>query len=69
VQHRFEPVILAATLVLIPALIVENDASSHWWREAAKVANWATGGLRSRVGFILIVAPRKAAALRAHWLT
>jgi len=56
-------------VVLIRALIVENDTSSHWWREAAKVATGRAGGLRSQLAFILIAGSAKAAALRAHWLT
>jgi voltage-gated potassium channel len=69
VTHPFEPVVLVATLALIPVLIVEHDVSSGGWLTAAKIANWAIWGIfAAELAFILIVAPRKAAAMRAHWL-
>lgn len=69
VTHPFEPAILAATLALIPVLIIERDVSSGAWVTVAKVANWAIWGIfAAELIFILVVAPRKKAALRAHWL-
>ena len=39
------------------------------WREAAFAANWVIWSLFvAELVFILSVAPRKAAALKAHWL-
>jgi voltage-gated potassium channel len=69
VSHPFEPVILAATLAMIPVLIIERDANSHGWRTFAQVANWMIWGVfAAEIAFVLVVAERKRAALRAHWL-
>jgi voltage-gated potassium channel len=56
-------------LALIPVLIIERDVSSGGWVTVAKVANWAIWAIfAAELAFILVVAPRKKAALRAHWL-
>ena len=39
VEHPFEPIVLAATL-LIPVIIIERDAESDGWVDAAFMANW-----------------------------
>ena len=59
---------LAATLALIPVLIIQIDASGGW-RTAAFVANWLIWAVFAfELGAILVVASRRGAALRAHWL-
>jgi voltage-gated potassium channel len=69
VKHPFEPVVLTATLAMIPVLVVQADATSEGWKTFAEVANWVIWAVfAAEVAFILIVAPRKRAALRAHWL-
>jgi voltage-gated potassium channel len=69
VTHVFEPVVIAATLALIPVLIIEADVKSEGWQTFATVANWVIWGIfLLEFVFILVVAPRKIAALRAHWL-
>jgi voltage-gated potassium channel len=69
VVHRFEPVVLAATLALIPVFVIEAEATSDRWKDVALAANWLIWFVFAvELGFILVVAPRKAAALRAHWL-
>jgi len=69
VETPFEPVILAATLAMIPVLILQRDAKSHTWQTAAQAANWVIWGIfAAEVVAILVVAQRKRAALRAHWL-
>jgi voltage-gated potassium channel len=69
VHTPFEPVVLAATLALIPILIIESDATSAGWQRFVDVANWVIWGVFVlELGAVLIVAPRKKAALRAHWL-
>jgi voltage-gated potassium channel len=69
VQHRFEPVVIAATLALIPVFIIEAEANSSTWKDAAYAANWLIWSVfAAELVFILVVAPRKQAALRAHWL-
>jgi hypothetical protein len=68
VQTPLEPAVLSATLLLIPVLILENDAEGGWLTFAS-VANWLIWSLFAiELGMILIVAQRKGAALRAHWL-
>src|SRR5262249_17334437 len=69
VVHPFEPVVLVATLALIPVLIIDADVTSEGWRTFATVANWVIWGIfAAELAFILVVARRKWAALRAHWL-
>jgi voltage-gated potassium channel len=69
VATPFEPLVLVATLSMIPVLIIERDAHSHPWRTFAYAANWAIWGVFAlELVFILVVAPRKLAALRRHWL-
>jgi voltage-gated potassium channel len=69
VSHPFEPAILVTTLALIPVLIIERDASSGAWLTAAEIANWTIWAIfAAELAFILTVAPRKLAAIRAHWL-
>jgi voltage-gated potassium channel len=68
VRTPLEPVVLAATLALIPVLILQADASGGWLT-VAFAANWVIWGVFAvELAAILIVAERKRAALRAHWL-
>jgi voltage-gated potassium channel len=63
-----EPLVLAATLLLIPVLIIEADASGGWLT-AAYAVNWLIWAVFAvELAAVLIVADRKLAALRAHWL-
>jgi len=69
VHTLFEPIVLAATLALIPVLIVDADATSAGWRQFAVVANWIIWAIFAiELTVVLVVAERKTAALRAHWL-
>ena len=69
VTHPFEPVALAATLLMIPVLVIQRDASSDGWQTFAFAANWAIWSVfAAELAFVVTVAPRKRAALRAHWL-
>jgi voltage-gated potassium channel len=68
VRTPFEPFVLAATLLLIPVLIIEADASGGWLT-AAYAVNWLIWAVFAvELAAVLIVADRKLAALRAHWL-
>jgi hypothetical protein len=61
--------VLAATLALIPVFVTEAEATSTRWKDIALAANrliWFVFAVEFT--FILVVAPRKKAALRAHWL-
>jgi len=69
VTHRFEWVILVATLAIIPVMVIELEASSQAARDVAFATNWLIWAIFvAELAFVLTVAPRKAAALRAHWL-
>ena len=69
VHTPFEPIVLAATLALIPVLILEADATSERWQQFAVVANWVIWAIFAiELTAVLVVAKRKMAALRAHWL-
>ena len=69
VTHRFEWVVLAATLAVIPVLLIEVEAKSDRAKDIAFAANWLIWVIFAvELAFILVVAPRKAAAFRAHWL-
>ena len=60
---------LAASLTLIPVFLIEAEAKSNRWKDIAYAANWVIWLVFAvELAFILIVAPRKAAALSAHWL-
>ena len=69
VRTPFEPVVLVATLAMIPVIIIQADATSDRWKTFAEVANWLIWAVFAvEIAFVLVVAPRKRAALRAHWL-
>ena len=69
VHTPFEPVVLAATLSLIPVLIIEADTKSDGWLTFAEVANWIIWAVFAiELVAVLVFAKRKRAALRAHWL-
>lgn len=68
VHTPLEPLVLAATLALIPVLIIEADASGGW-QTTAQVANWLIWGVFAvELAAVVIVTDRKLAAIRAHWL-
>jgi voltage-gated potassium channel len=69
VVHSLEWVVLAATLALIPVVVIESDVKSGGWQTAATVANWVIWGVfAAELGFVLTVARRRWVAVRAHWL-
>jgi hypothetical protein len=59
--------VLAATLAMIPVLILLADVHSGGWRTFAFAANWVIWAVFAiEAVVILAVASRKKAALRAH---
>jgi len=40
VRTPFEPAVLAASLAMVPIVIIEADTTSEGWRQFAEVANW-----------------------------
>src|SRR5438105_5964969 len=69
VTHRFEPVMLALALLVIPVVLVEESDAANGVKVAAAAANWLIWvGFLAELLFVLWVAPRKLAAVRAHRL-
>ena len=65
----FEPLVLAATLSLLPVLTIEADTTSDGCLTFAEVANWVIWAVfLTELVAVLVFAKRKRAALRAHWL-
>jgi voltage-gated potassium channel len=68
VSTPLEPLVLVATLAMIPILILENDAKGGW-KTFAFAANWAIWLVfAAEVIVIFAGAARRGAAARAHWL-
>jgi hypothetical protein len=66
VHTPFEPAVLAATLALIPVLIIEADAKSDGWQRFAEAANWTIWAVFAiELVAVLVAASRKGAALDA----
>jgi hypothetical protein len=69
VTHSLEWAIVALALLVIPVILIEESHPSAAWRDVAAVGNWVIWlGFAAELTFVLKVAPRKKAALRAHWL-
>jgi voltage-gated potassium channel len=69
VVHPFERAMLVLALLIIPVVLVEESQAPHGVKLAASIVNWAIWiGFTAELVGVLVVAPRKRAALRAHWL-
>jgi voltage-gated potassium channel len=69
VAHRLEPIMFVLALLVIPVVLIEESNAPHSLKSAATAANWVIWiGFTLEFVAILVVAPRKLAALRAHWL-
>jgi voltage-gated potassium channel len=69
VTHSLEWVIIVLALAVVPVMLIEESELSDAWKFAAMVGNWIIWiGFTVELAFVLKVAPRKRAALRAHWL-
>jgi voltage-gated potassium channel len=69
VVHRFEPMMLALALLVVPVVLVEESRAPRDAKMAAAAANWVIWfGFAIELVLVLWVAPRRRAALRAHWL-
>lgn len=56
-------------LLVVPTIIVEQTTSGEPWETIAVIANWIIWlGFALELAYVLRVAERKRAALRAHWL-
>lgn len=69
VTHSLEWVIIVLALAVLPVVLVEESELSDTWKLAAMIGNWVIWlGFAAELGFVLTVARKKRAALRAHWL-
>ncbi|WP_053226072.1 potassium channel family protein [Solirubrobacter soli] len=69
VTHSLEWAIVGLALLVIPVILIEESHPSAAWRAVAIVGNWVIWlGFLAELVFVLTVAPRRRAALRAHWL-
>jgi len=56
VTHRYEWVVLVATLAVIPVMVIELETSSSGWRAFAFAVNWLIWAIFvAEMGFILKV--------------
>ncbi len=56
-------------LLVVPVVLIEESKAPSAVKTGASVANWLIWvGFTVELLFVLKVAPRKRAALRAHWL-
>lgn len=68
VKHGFEPVILFFALLIIPVVLIEESHAPRTLKDVAAVGNWLIwAAFTVELLSVLSVAPRKKAALRAHW--
>jgi voltage-gated potassium channel len=69
VRHPFEPVILVLAVLVVPVVFMEESDPGATARTIAAIGNWIIWlGFTAELVFVLTVAPRKRAAVRAHWL-
>jgi voltage-gated potassium channel len=69
VTHSLEWVVIVLALAVVPVILVEESDLSRGWKSVATIANWAIWvGFAAELAFVVTVAERKRAALRAHWL-
>jgi voltage-gated potassium channel len=69
VTHSLEWVIVVLALLVVPVILIEESDASGAWPTVAALGNWIIWiGFLAELTFVLKVAPRKRAALRAHWL-
>lgn len=64
-----EPLVLVATLALVPVMIVQEDVASGGWQTFADVANWLIWALfAAELVAVFWCAGSGRTAARAHWL-
>jgi voltage-gated potassium channel len=69
VEHRFEGAVALLALLIVPALIITETKTTRDLQDAATAAMWVTWiALALDLAFVLLVARRRLAALKAHWL-
>jgi voltage-gated potassium channel len=69
VRHPLEPLILALALLVVPVVLIEETTNEERLLTLATVGNWIIWlGFTAELLFVLVVAERKRAAAKAHWL-
>jgi voltage-gated potassium channel len=69
ITHSLEWAIVGLALLVVPVILIEESHPSASMRTVAAVGNWVIWvGFAAELAFVLKVAPRRRAALRAHWL-
>jgi voltage-gated potassium channel len=69
VTHSLEWAIIVLALLVVPIVLIEESDLSHGWGLAAAIGNWLVWlGFAAELSFVMTIARRKRAALRAHWL-
>jgi voltage-gated potassium channel len=69
VTHSLEWAIVGLALLVVPVILIEESHPSDTMRAVAAAGNWIIWlGFAAELAFVLKVAPRRKAALRAHWL-
>src|SRR5437763_14548336 len=67
--HRFEWLLVGLALAVVPAVVLDEEYSRGAAHTTALILNWVIwSGFALELAFVLIAAPRRRAALRAHWL-
>lgn len=69
VVHRLEGVMLVLALLSIPVILLEETSDASWANTLGLIGDWIIWiGFTLELAFVAAVAPRKRAAVRAHWL-
>lgn len=69
VQSRIDPVVIAAALLVVPTLFIEEAALGSPWDMIGAVANWFIWLVfAGEVVVMLTISPSRRAWLREHWI-
>ena len=67
VERRFEPIVLAAALLVVPVIVVEQSSLGEPWRAIAGVTNWAIWLVFLAEAVVMLwVVPNRTRWLREH---
>ena len=67
IGKRFEFPILAAAILVVPVIFIEQSHAGHHWKVVAAAANWVIWlAFALELGVMLIVTPNRRAWLRSH---
>jgi voltage-gated potassium channel len=63
-ERRLEPLAIGAALLVIPAIVLEQNAPSHLWRTIATATNWIIWSVFALELVVLLTLAKS----RQHWL-